>query len=181
MRRADQLLERFDPNSPGCVLLDLYMPQINGLQLQERLSELDAAQPIIFLSGRGSIPASVKAIQAGANDFICKPVTKQQLLSVVGRAISRNHEILAARAKRAEFHARVASLTPREKQVYALVIAGKLNKQIAYELNTTERTIKAHRHNVMMKMRARSLIELIWISEYAATGFAANVAIRKVC
>ena len=166
---AGQLLEQFDPDAPGCVLLDLDMPQLNGLQLQARLTELDAPLSIVFLSGRGTIPASVKAIKAGAEDFLCKPIMKQQLIEAVERAIARNQKTHEVRAKADEFHARFESLTPREKQVYERVITGKLNKQIAYELSTTERTIKAHRHNVMAKFQARSVLELVWMSERVTT------------
>jgi FixJ family two-component response regulator len=166
---AGQLLEQLDPDAPGCVLLDLDMPVVNGLQLQTRLTEMDAPLAIVFLSGRGTIPASVKAVKAGAEDFLCKPIAKHQLIEAVERAISRNQKTREFRAKADEFHARCELLTPREKQVYERVITGKLNKQIAYDLSTTERTIKAHRHNVMAKLQARSILELVWMSEHLTT------------
>jgi FixJ family two-component response regulator len=156
-----QLLERIKSGAVGCILLDLDMPQVNGLQIQARLSEMHASLPIIFLSGRGNIAASVKAVKAGAEDFLCKPATKQQLLDAIERAISRNQAALESHAKLCEARARIELLTPRERQVYDLVIAGKMNKQIAYELNTTERTVKAHRRQVMFKLQARSIIELM--------------------
>ena len=162
---ADQLLQQLPGCGPGCILLDLNMPKQNGLQLQARLAELAADLPVVFLTGRGDIASSVKALKAGAEDFLCKPVSKQDLLNALERAIVRDQQTRENRAQLETLRERLSTLTPRERQVYALVVVGKLNKQIAYELSTTERTIKAHRQKVMHKLQARSVVELVAFSE----------------
>jgi FixJ family two-component response regulator len=162
---ADQLLQQLPDHGPGCILLDLNMPKQNGLQLQARLAELAADLPVVFLTGRGDIASSVKALKAGAEDFLCKPVSKQDLLNAFERAVARDQQSRENRAQLELLRERLDMLTPRERQVYALVVVGKLNKQIAYELNTTERTIKAHRQKVMHKLQARSVVELVAFSE----------------
>jgi FixJ family two-component response regulator len=162
---GDELLTHLPECGPGCILLDLDMPKLDGLQLQARLAELETPLPVVFLSGRGDIPTSVKALKAGAEDFLCKPANKKDLLDAVKRAITRDQKTREDRAELASLKARFDTLTPREKQVYSWVVAGKLNKQIAYELNTTERTIKAHRQNMMHKLRTRSVVELLSFAE----------------
>ena len=161
-----ELLDPMDRSGAGCVLLDLDMP-MNGLQIQALMAELGAPLPIVFLSGRGNIQSSVKAMKAGAEDFLCKPASKQDLLGAIERAISKNQKAIINRGIFDDFRRRLETLTPREKQVYALVVAGKLNKQIAYELHTTERTIKAHRQKVMHKLNVRSIVELVSLFERA--------------
>ena len=162
---AQQFLDECNQEVPGCVLLDLDMPKMTGLQLLGRLEELHTSLPIIFLSGRGNIASSVKAIKAGAEDFLCKPASRKDVLEAIERAISRNQTMLEKKAQIDDFRARVAALTPREKQVYALVVSGKLNKQIAYELSTTERTIKAHRQKVMHKLHVQTVVDLVSFAE----------------
>jgi FixJ family two-component response regulator len=162
---ADQLLLHLPASGPCCILLDLNMPRLSGLQLQTRLTEMDARLPIVFLTGRGDIASSVTALKAGAEDFLCKPVCKRDLLDAIERAISRDQKTREGQAELGSLRARFDRLTPREKQVYSLVLTGKLNKQIAYELTTTERTIKAHRQNMMHKLHTRSVVELLSFAE----------------
>jgi FixJ family two-component response regulator len=159
---SQQLLDRPPTRMSDCILLDVQMPGLSGLQLQDRLSKLGNRLPIVFLSGHADIPTSVRAIKAGAEDFLTKPVTKEHLLESIRRALDHAEE-LRARGEQAD--ALFASLTPRERQVFALVVRGMLNKQIAHELGTSERTIKAHRHMVMQKCGVRSVAELVMIAE----------------
>jgi FixJ family two-component response regulator len=141
------------------------MPKLNGLQLQAQLAEMEPNLPVVFLTGRGDIPSSVKALKAGAEDFLCKPANKHELLDAIQRAVVRDQKSREDRAELTSLHARFDTLTPREKQVYSLVVSGQLNKQIAHELHTTERTIKAHRQNMMHKLQVRSVVELLTFSE----------------
>jgi FixJ family two-component response regulator len=160
-----QFLEQFNNEQPGCVLIDLDMPQMNGLQLQACLGARHPYMPVVFLSGRGDVRSSVKAIKAGADDFLCKPASRKELINAIERAIERNQRVRETYAPLKDYRERFEALTPRERQVYALVVAGKINKQIAHELNTSERTIKAHRQKVMYKLQARSIVELVSIYE----------------
>ena len=162
---AEQLLENPPTLAPGCILLDLRMPGLSGLDLQDRLAKLGYTLPIVFLTGHGDIPASVRAIKAGAEDFLSKPVEKKPLLEAVQRALARQETLREHHERLAALRALVATLTPRESEVFALVVRGKLNKQIAYELGTSERTIKAHRHNIMQKLQIQSLAELVLIAD----------------
>jgi len=163
---AQQLLDRLpDENEPGCILLDVRIPGLSGPQLQGRLNELGFTLPIVFLTGHADTPTTVRTIKAGAEDFLTKPVEPEQLLGVIERALARHATARGERHKIEEMQALVAVLTPRERQVFSLVVRGKLNKQIAHELGATERTIKAHRHQVMEKMKAQSLAELVSIAE----------------
>ena len=155
------LLGRTDRDAPGCVVLDVQMPGPSGLELQEALARLDAELPIVFLTGHGDISMSVRAMKGGAVDFLTKPVTRETFLPAVQAAIARDAETRATRAHLYLLRARYEALTPREREVLAGVIAGKLNKQIAFELGTAERTIKAHRAQVMEKMQAASVAELV--------------------
>jgi FixJ family two-component response regulator len=163
---AQQLLERLpDENEPGCILLDVRIPGLSGPELQRRLGELGSTLPIVFLTGHADTQTTVKAIKAGAEDFLTKPVLSEQLLQAVERALA-HHEIVRGQRNRMEaVRARIATLTPRERQVFDLVVRGKINKQIAHELGTTERTVKAHRQQVMEKANVQSLAELVSIAE----------------
>jgi RNA polymerase sigma factor (sigma-70 family) len=162
---ADQLLGKPLRPQRGCILLDVQMGGLNGLELQDRLARLGNALPIIFLTGHGDIPTSVRAIKAGAEDFLSKPVSTATLQEAIQRALERYD---AAREKHQQLDAlrsRIAALTPRESEVFDLVVRGKLNKQIAYQLGTSVRTVKAHRHSVMQKLQVRSIAEATSIAE----------------
>ena len=150
---------------PGCILLDVSMSGLSGLQLQDHLAKLGGMLPIVFLTGHGDIPTSVKAIKAGAEDFLSKPATKATLLGAVERALGRYHEMHQRHERLGALRALVDSFTRRESEVFALVVRGKLNKQIAFELGTSERTVKAHRHNIMQKLKVHSLAEAVSIAE----------------
>ena len=163
---AQQLLDRLpDENEPGCILLDVRIPGLSGPQLQGRLNELGSTLPIVFLTGHADTPTTVRTIKAGAEDFLTKPVEPEQLLGVIERALARHATARGERRRLEEMRALVAALTPRERQVFGRVVRGRLNKQIAHELGATERTIKAHRHQVMEKMKVQSLAELVSIAE----------------
>ena len=149
------------PAAPGCILLDLDMPDLDGLQLQERLSKSHNLLPIIFLTGSGDFESSVRAIKAGAEDFLAKPVRSEQLFDAIDRALQRYHSERQGLRELDDLNGRFASLTPREHEVFTLVAQGLLNKQIAYQLGNTERTVKEQRRSVMEKMGADSLAELI--------------------
>jgi FixJ family two-component response regulator len=160
-----QLLQKSPGDEPGCILLDVRMSGLDGLQLQDRLKKMDSFLPIVFLSGHGDIPTSVKAIKAGAEDFLSKPISRGPLLEAIERALARYRDQRDQRVRRDQLRARLSTLTPRETEVFVLVVRGRLNKQIAYELGTTERTIKAHRHAVMQKLKVNSLAEAVSIAE----------------
>jgi RNA polymerase sigma factor (sigma-70 family) len=162
---GDHLLANPAGSGPGCILLDMRMSGLSGLELQDRLSKLDSILPIVFLTGHGSIPMSVQAIKAGAEDFLSKPVSKKTLLEAVERALARYRERREQRDRLDDLRALLSTLTPREREVFALVVRGKLNKQIAYELGTSERTIKAHRHAAMEKLKVRSLAEAVALAD----------------
>ena len=146
---------------PGCILLDVQMPGLTGLDLQNRLVELGSILPVVFVTGHSDIPTTVRAIKAGAEDFLTKPIPSEQLIAAIERALARCDLARSQQAELESFLALIATLTPRERQVFDLIVRGRLNKQIAAELGTTERTIKAHRHQVMEKMQAHSLAELV--------------------
>jgi FixJ family two-component response regulator len=169
-RSAGEFLRRRpDNNIPSCILLDAELPGVSGPELQERLTKLGSTLPIIFLTGHGDISMSVRAIKAGAVDFLTKPVSKVALIKAIDDALEAHSAAWETATQLRSLRIRVNSLTPREKEVYELVVQGKLNKQVAYELGTTERTIKAHRHKVMEKMQVRSLAELVSIAERLGT------------
>jgi RNA polymerase sigma factor (sigma-70 family) len=163
---AAQLLERLpDDVHPSCVLLDVKIPGLSGPELQDRLAELGSALPIVFLTGHGDVPTTVRAIKAGAEDFLTKPVAKNKLIDAIERAVARSRAMREKSDQLAALRALISTLTPRERQVFEQVARGKMNKQIARDLGTTERTIKAHRQRVMEKLRAESLAELVLIAE----------------
>jgi len=149
----------------GCILLDLRLPGLSGLELQNRLAELGSTFPVVFLTGHGDIPTSVQAVKTGAEDFLTKPVLKENLLDAIERAIARHQTTRQQRERTDALRGLIATLTPREKQVFERVVRGKMNKQIAHELGISVRTIKAHRHKVMEKVGASSMIELVSIAE----------------
>jgi FixJ family two-component response regulator len=161
---ALEYLVGYDPNAPGCVVLDLDMPGSSGLDLQDKLVAAGGAPPIIFLTGRGDVPASVQAMKRGAVEFLCKPVDERTLIDAVQTALEKDRIERIGRSELAELQARLATLTPRERQVLRLVVAGKANKVIAGELGTVEKTVKVHRARAIKKMNARSLAELVQIA-----------------
>jgi FixJ family two-component response regulator len=159
---AQHLLDRLPGvDKPACILLDVQMPGLGGLELQDRLVELGSILPIIFITGHSDIPTSVRAIKHGAEDFLTKPISSGQLLDAINRAVARYDLVRSQRTELNAFLALVATLTPRERQVFYLMTRGMINKSIARELGTTERTVKAHRHEVMEKLQAESLAELV--------------------
>ncbi|WP_234682910.1 response regulator transcription factor [Bradyrhizobium monzae] len=154
-----------DNTQPGCILLDVQIPGLSGPDLQSRLTVSGSTLPIIFLTGHADTPTTVRAIKAGAEDFLTKPVSSVQLLDAIERALARQNAARGQRSRLDAFRACIAALTQRERQVFDFIVRGKINKQIAHELGTTERTIKAHRHQVMEKMQVHSLAELVSIAE----------------
>jgi FixJ family two-component response regulator len=162
---AGRMLENLPPQERGCILLDVQMPGLNGPQLQEVLTKMGFSLPIVFLTGHGDIPMSVSAIKAGAEDFLAKPAPKKMLVEVVERALKRYDETHELNVRLNSFRESFSTLTPRQREVFSLVVRGKLNKQIAHDLGTSERTIKAHRHSIMEKFKIRSVAELVSIAE----------------
>lgn len=149
---------------PGCVVLDLRMPEVTGFEVQQSLASMAEPLPVIFLTGHGDIPLTVKAMKAGAVDFLTKPVRREALLRAVKNALERDAANRASRSVLRELRERYETLTPREREVFAHVVGGNLNKQTASELGTAERTIKAHRAKIMEKMQVQSLAELIAVA-----------------
>ncbi|MDD5194689.1 MAG: response regulator [Candidatus Omnitrophica bacterium] len=159
--RAADFLAFKHPKVPSCLILDLRLPDINGLALQEIMVSEGLTIPIIFISGHGSIPKSVKAMKGGAIDFLPKPFTKKELLNAIERAIAKNKTQNKEQAEIAKIKRRVKTLSPREFEVFRLVASGMLNKQIAFKQGTVLQTIKVHRGRVMQKMQAKTVTELI--------------------
>ncbi len=159
------LLASRENNRRGCVLLDMRMPGPSGLDLQEALAREEEPLPVIFLTGYGDVPTSVRAMKAGAVDFLTKPIKRDMLLSAVRTALARDLRLHTSHEQRRDLRMRFTKLTPRERDVFELVVAGRLNKQIAGELGMAERTVKAHRAQVMAKMQATSLAELVHLAD----------------
>jgi FixJ family two-component response regulator len=158
-------LEAHDPTTPGCLVLDVAMPGLDGLELQQALATSCHPRPIVFVTGRGDIPTSVRAMKGGAVDFLTKPVKDDELLVAVRHAIELDRLAREAQVEVDAMKQRLASLTARERQVLVQVVAGRLNKQIAADLGIVEKTIKVHRARVMAKMAAGSLADLVRIAE----------------
>jgi FixJ family two-component response regulator len=162
---GDAFLRQLPADKAGCILLDLQMSGVNGFELQEHLAKTGNALAIVFLTAHGDIRAGVQAIKAGAEDFLAKPVSREALFECVERALARNAEQRQQEDRLSAMRSLVARLTPREAEVFALVVRGKLNKQIAHELGTTVRTIKAHRQAMMEKLDVKSIAEAVSIAE----------------
>jgi FixJ family two-component response regulator len=158
---AQEFLDRPRVSTPSCLVLDISLPGLNGLELQKRVAAERTDMPIIFITGHGDIPMSVGAMKAGAVEFLTKPFNDEVLLAAIREALERSRLALAQEAEMRELRERYASLTPRERDVMALVVSGLLNKQVAGDLGITESTVKAHRGQVMQKMKANSVADLV--------------------
>jgi len=154
-------LEQHDTGTPGCIVMDLSMPGLSGLELQQALARAADRRPVVFISGRSSVEASVRAMKAGAVDFLTKPFDEADLVAAVRAAVEKDRASREGLAERAAINLRLSTLTPRERDVLGRVVAGKLNKQIAAELGTAEKTVKVHRARMMRKMQFDSLAELV--------------------
>jgi FixJ family two-component response regulator len=163
----EEFLNQFEPGIHGCLVLDIAMPNLNGLELQQELAARGNELPVIFLTGHGDIPMSVQAMKQGAIDFLTKPVHDQDLIEAVHAAIEKNRMIQETRAELNEIRKKLSTLTPREREVLNHVVSGKLNKQIAADLGTVEKTIKVHRGHLMTKLKVRSLADLVRLAERA--------------
>jgi FixJ family two-component response regulator len=159
---------------PSCIILDVRLPDLDGPALQKRLAELGSMLPIIFLTGYTDIPTTVQAIKAGADDFLTKPVTSEDLFRAIEKAFAHYQTLRGLQDKMDGMRARLGRLTPRERQVFDLIILGNTNKHVARALGTAERTIKAHRHRVMEKMQVQSIAELVSLAERIGIGSAAG-------
>jgi len=162
---AQEFMDSKREDVPGCLVLDVRLPGLSGLDLQKRMAEADIEIPIIFITGHGDIPMTVQAMKAGAVEFLSKPFRDQELLDAIQQALERDRKSREQRAEVEVLRSRFELLTPREREVMPLLVAGLLNKQIAAELGSSETTIKIHKHHVMEKMRAGSLAELVRIAD----------------
>jgi len=162
---AEEFLTRPRADAPSCLLLDVQLPNLNGLDLQRRMVDAKAEIPIVFITGHGDIPTTVRAMKAGAVEFLTKPLVEGDVLESIRHAIARDQAVRDRHAHTADLRARFATLTPREEEVMAWVVTGLLNKQIAGELGISEETVKVHRGHVMRKMEADSLADLVRMSE----------------
>ena len=167
---AEAFLERAGERPGGCLVLDITLPGLDGLELQRRLAEAGRALPIVFVTGHGDIPMTVKAIRAGAVDFLTKPVQARPLVAAVRAAIEEHRTARAAQADAVKLRERLASLTPREREVLAALVAGRLNKQIAADLGVVEQTVKFHRARIMERMQARTVAELMHFAAQLGIG-----------
>jgi FixJ family two-component response regulator len=173
---AAEFLSAYDPEAPGCLILDVVMPGIDGLELQAALRAAACPLPIVFLSGSADIPMSVQAMKAGAVTFLTKPVEDSMLIAAVAEALKVDEVTRRAQSFDRPLQKRLSTLTPREREVLAHVVAGQLNKQIAADLGTAEKTVKVHRSRVMRKMGARSVAELVQLAN--RVGIAVTPEIR---
>ncbi len=162
---AEEFLDASLPNVPACLVLDVQMPGLSGLDLQRELARRNRTLPIVFMTGHGDIPMTVEAMKAGAVGFLTKPFRNQDLIDAVKEGIGRDRETRKVLDEAAEIRGRYDSLTAREREVFALVTSGALNKQIAHQLGTSERTIKAHRAQVVLKMQADSVADLVRMAD----------------
>ena len=162
---AQAFLDAYDPDADGCVVLDVRMPGIGGFELQDILAERGCSLPIVFLTGHGDISMSVMAMKHGAVDFLTKPVNGEQLLSTIREAFEKCRRVRQERMARTSIEDRLRTLTPREREVLEHLIGGKLNKQVAFDLHTVEKTVKVHRSRIMQKMGVRSLAEVVRLCE----------------
>ena len=174
---AESFLTRPDPQRSGCLVLDVSLPGLDGLELQRRQSESGQALPIVFLTGRGDIPMSVRAIKAGAVDFLTKPVQSEPLFRAVRAALEQDVAARVAQSVTSELHHRFETLTPREREVLAAIAAGRLNKQIAGDLGIVEQTVKFHRARIMERMQARTVAELMHLA--AQLGIRHDTPVRR--
>jgi FixJ family two-component response regulator len=164
---AQEFLSGHDAQRGGCLVLDVRMPGLSGLDLQQMLVDKGAAVPIVFITGHGDVPMTARAMKAGAVDFIEKPFNDQVLLDAIGRALERDAQAREARAHQAEVARRLSTLTARERDVMLLVVSGMMNKEVAGELGISEKTVKVHRSRVMAKTQADSLAELVMLAQTA--------------
>lgn len=164
-KTAQEFLHTTRPDAPSCLVLDVRLPGLSGLDVQRELADTHLPIPIVFITAHGDIPMTVQALKAGAVEFLTKPFRDQQLLDAIQQAIDRDRIARHQRAELAELRQRYESLTPREREVMALVVTGLLNKQIAGKLGTSEATVKAHRAQLMQKMRAESVAQLVIVAE----------------
>jgi len=158
---GDDFLEKSDPNRPGCIVLDVRMPGMSGLELQERLVSMGCTLPIIFVTAHGDVPMAVEAVKAGALDFVQKPFRDQELIDKIQEAFAENEKTRKMLRDRGQINERIASLTPREREVMDMVVDGKANKVIAIDLGLSQRTVEIHRARVMSKMAADSVAQLV--------------------
>lgn len=163
---AREFLDGFDPTRPGCVVLDIRMPEMSGLDLQRELAHRGLRIPIIFITGHGDVPMAVRALREGAMDFIEKPFHDQELLDSISRAVSRSVDMLREQRARASFLTHSNALSLRERQVMELLVAGKCSKEIALQLSISPKTVDVHRGHIMDKMRAKSLVELVHLANF---------------
>jgi RNA polymerase sigma factor (sigma-70 family) len=171
---AEELLASAPISGPGCILLDVQMPGMSGIELFERLSEAGVALPVVFLTARGTIPMSVRAMKEGAVDFLVKPVTEDVLFQALEQAITRYRSETSSRHARESILARIERLSVREREVLERVLQGRLNKQIAYELDISEKTVKAHRGRVMEKIEVATVAELVHLCDVVGIGVQEN-------
>jgi FixJ family two-component response regulator len=171
---ALEFLDFSHPDAPGCLVLDIKMPKLSGLELQDRLADKGITFPIIFITGHGTVPASVRALKAGAMDFLQKPFKDRELLDAVSLGLERHPRLRQEQNEMKGLGARLHTLTPREHEVFGRVVSGMLNKQVAYDLGTAEKTIKVHRARVMEKMGAQSLADLVRFAEKLGIRSSAN-------
>jgi len=162
-----EFLQQQDPAAAGCAVLDVAMPGLDGLALQRALTAGGSRRPVIFITGKGDVPTSVRAMKAGALDFLTKPVREKDLLEAIQRAQTRDAELRQLRSELDSIQAKINTLTPREREVFTHVVAGRLNKQIAGDLGTVEKTIKVHRSRMMEKLGLRSVTDLVRMAEKA--------------